>query len=296
MRGQTSIATVVRRPDGTLAKQVKPLSPIYTGRLRRFPFVRGVIALLEALILGTQSLMYSTSVALDDEEKKEEKELPAKSGKGMDAAIWITMLISMVLAVGLFFLSPLFLTRWILPDGASSLLFHFTEGMVRLVIFLAYLSLVGLMPDIRRVFSYHGAEHKTIHAHEAGVPLRPENVQTFTTAHARCGTAFLLAVMVLAILVFSLIGKPTLWLMIASRIICVPVIAAFAYEITQFGARHLGNPVIKAVMAPGLWLQKLTTKQPDDGMVEVGIAALEEVLIADGVIKRAETSSTNLLP
>ncbi len=294
MRGQKNLATVVRRPDGTLAKQVKPLSPIYTGRLRRIPFIRGVIALLEALILGLQSLMYSTNIALEDDEQ-EAASKNAKGSRGLDGAVWVTMLLSLALAVGLFFLSPLFLTRWILPDSASSLLFHFTEGAVRLVIFLIYLSLVSLLPDIRRVFAYHGAEHKTIHAYEAGAPLRPESVQTYTTAHARCGTAFLLAVMVLAILVFSLVGKPGLWLMVASRILLVPIISAFAYEFTQFGARHLGNPVVRAAMAPGLWLQSLTTKQPDDKMVEVGIAALEEVLIADGMLKRTEVVSTNPL-
>ncbi len=290
MRGQKSLATVVRRPDGTLARQVKPLSPIYTGRWRRVPFTRGVIALLEALILGTQSLMFSASVALEDEDKKPEEELAKKSSKGADAAVWLTMAVSLALAVGFFFLSPLFLTRWILPDDASTLLFNFTEGVVRLVIFLVYLSLVGLMPDVRRVFAYHGAEHKTIHAYEAGVELTPGSVQDYTTAHARCGTAFLLAVMIIAILVFSLIGKPSLWLMVASRILLIPVIASLAYELTQYGARHLDNPVVRALMAPGLWLQGLTTRQPDDDMVEVGIAALEEVLVADGVIDRAEPS------
>ncbi len=288
MRGQKSLATVVRRPNGTLAKQVKPLSPIYTGRWRRIPFTRGVIALLEALILGTQSLMFSASVALEEEDKPEETK-PAKNSSGMDAAVWITMAISLALAVALFFLTPLFLTRWILPDNASSLLFHFTEGVVRLVVFMAYLALVGLMPDVRRVFAYHGAEHKTIHAYEAGVELVPQKVQDYTTAHARCGTAFLLAVMVLAILVFSVIGKPALWLMIASRVLLIPVIASMAYELTQFGARHLDNPIMRALMAPGLWLQGLTTRQPDDKMVEVGIAALEEVLVADGVIERASS-------
>jgi uncharacterized protein YqhQ len=239
--------------------------------------------------------MYSTGIALEDDEKKEESQ-PIKNNKGLDAAVWVTMLISLALAVGLFFLSPLFITRWILPDNVSSLLFHLTEGGVRLVIFLVYLSLISFMPDIRRVFAYHGAEHKTIHAYEAGSPLQPESVQTFTTAHARCGTAFLLAVMIIAILVFSLIGKPGLWLMIASRVLLVPVIASFSYELTQFGARHLENPLVRAVMTPGLWLQSLTTKQPDNAMVEVGIAALEEVLIADGILDRANPDSISLLP
>ena len=293
MRGQKNLATVVRRPDGTLAKQVKPLSTIYTGRFRRIPFTRGVIVLLESLVLGTQSLMYSASVALDDEEQSNATK-PAAGNKGTDIAIWIIILISLALAVGLFFLSPLFLTRLILPNNVSSLLFHFTEGAVRLVIFLTYLSLVGFMPDIRRVFAYHGAEHKAIHAYEAGAPLRPENVQTFTTAHARCGTAFLLAVMLIAILVFSLIGKPVLWLMVASRILFVPIIAAIAYELTQFGARHLSNPIVRIAIAPGMRLQRLTTRQPDDKMVEVSIAALEAVLIADGVLKKAEPDPTDL--
>jgi uncharacterized protein YqhQ len=294
MRGQKTVATVVRRPDGTLARQVKPLSPLYTGPWRKIPFTRGVIALLEALILGTQALMYSAGVALEDEEKKEETK-PVKKSKGMDAAAWVTMAISMALAVGRFFLSPLLLTKWILPDNVSTLVFNLTEGVVRLVIFLLYLSLVSLMPDVRRVFCYHGAEHKTIHAYEAGMPLLPKNVQQYTTAHARCGTAFLLAVMIIAILVFSLIGKPALWVMIASRILLIPVIAGLAYEVTQFGARHLNNPVVRLTMAPGLWLQSLTTKQPDDKMVEVGIAALEEVLISDGVVKRQEPIPANPL-
>jgi uncharacterized protein YqhQ len=285
MRGQKTLATVVRRPDGNLARQVRQLSPIYTGPWRRIPFTRGVIALLEALILGTQSLMFSASVALEETTADGEAK-PESKGGGVNAAVWVVMTISLALGVGLFFLSPLIITRWVLPENVSSLAFNFTEGVVRMAIFLGYLAVVGLMPDVRRVFAYHGAEHKSIHAYEAGVPLTPENTQKYTTAHARCGTAFLLAVMVIAILVFSIIGKPALWLMILSRILLLPVIAALAYEFTQFGARHLGNPVIRALMAPGLWLQGLTTRQPDDAMVEVGIAALEEVLVADGVIER----------
>ena len=287
MRGQKTLATVVRRPDGTLARQVRQLSPVYTGPWRKIPFTRGVIALLEALILGTQSLMFSASVALEDTTADQHGARPAVKGGGMSAAVWAVMAVSMALGVGLFFLSPLIITRWVLPDNVSSLGFNFTEGVVRMVIFLGYLALVGMMPDVRRVFAYHGAEHKSIHAYEAGVPLTPGNTQKYTTAHARCGTAFLLAVMVIAILVFSIIGKPALWLMIISRILLLPVIAALAYEFTQFGARHLGNPFIRALMAPGLWLQRLTTRQPDDSMVEVGIAALEEVLVADGVVERS---------
>jgi hypothetical protein len=172
-----------------------------------------------------------------------------------------------------------------MPGMQGSLRFNIVEGVIRLGIFLLYLWGVGFMPDIRRVFSYHGAEHKTIHAYEAGEDLTPASVQKYSTAHARCGTAFLLAVLIIAIFVFSLVGKQTLWVLIVSRILLLPVIAAIAYEVTQYGARHMDNKLIKWLVAPGLWLQSLTTRQPDDSMVEVAIAALKEVLIADGVMK-----------
>ncbi len=284
MRGAKTIATVVRRPDGTLARSVHPLHPIYTGRWRKIPFTRGVIAMLEATVLGMEALMFSTNVALEDPEKTKEGEAKKEAPSSGGPAIWLMMLLSLALAIGLFSVLPLYLTRLILPGMQGSLAFNLIEGVVRLGIFLLYLFGVGFMPDIRRVFSYHGAEHKTIHAYEAGVELNPKNVQEYTTAHARCGTAFLLAVLIIAILVFSLVGKQSwLWL-IASRILLLPVIAAIAYEVTQWGARHMNNPLVRALVAPGLWLQHLTTRQPDDKMVEVAITALNEVLAADGVI------------
>lgn len=284
MRGAKNIATVVRRPNGTLAKDVHALHPIYTGRWRKIPFTRGVIALLEAMILGTQSLIFSTNVALEDSDEPKPGEVKKESTKLGGASLWLVMLASLAFSVGLFSILPLLLSRWLMPGMQGSLPFNLLEGVIRLAIFLAYLWGVGFMPDIRRVFSYHGAEHKTIHAYEAGVELTPENVQKYTTAHARCGTAFLLAVMLIAILVFSLVGKQTWWWLIASRILLIPVIAAIAYEVTQYGARHMNNRIVKWLVAPGLWLQSLTTKQPDDKMVEVAVAALREVLIADGVI------------
>jgi uncharacterized protein YqhQ len=284
MRGVKTIATVVRRPDGKLAKDVHPLHPIYTGRWRKLPFTRGVIAMLEAMILGTQSLIFSTNVALEDTKEPKPDETGKESIKLGGATLWLVMLASLAFAVGLFSLIPLFLAKWLMPGMQGSLPFNLVEGVIRLAIFLAYLWGVGFMPDIRRVFSYHGAEHKTIHAYEAGVELTPESVQKYTTAHARCGTAFLLAVLIIAIFIFSLVGKQALWLLIVSRILLLPVIAAIAYEVTQYGARHMDNIFVKWLVAPGLWLQSLTTKQPDDKMVEVAIAALKEVLMADGVI------------
>lgn len=294
MRGAKTLATVVRRSNGTLAKNVHPLHAIYTGRWRKIPFTRGVIAMLEAMILGIEAILFSTNVALQDVEEPYSGEIKKESSSISKPMLWVMMFISLGLAVGLFSLLPLFLSKLIMPNQHGSLWFNLIEGALRLLIFLAYLWGVSFMPDIRRVFSYHGAEHKTIHAYEAGEELLPANVQKYTTAHARCGTAFLLAVMLIAILIFCLLGKQPLWILIPSRILLLPVIASIAYEITQYGARHMDNILLRLMAAPGLWLQKLTTRQPDDQMVEVAIIALKEVLIADGVIP-AKPQSVEIL-
>ncbi len=280
MRGQKVAAIVVRRPNGKLAINTKPLSPIYTGRMRRTPFIRGTIALLEALVIGVGSLVYSANVALEEEEEK------LSSG-----SVWLILSVSLAFGVGLFFLAPLFLTRLIDLYISSSLLFHLIEGFVRLVIFLGYLKLISLLPDIKRSFAYHGAEHKTIHAYEDGAPLEPEAIRRYGTAHARCGTAFLLAVLVIAILIFALIGRQEIWIMILSRILLLPVIASFGYELTQFGARHMQNRIIRVIITPGLGLQRLTTNEPDKGQIEVAIAALKEVLATEQPVVTVESAS-----
>ncbi len=283
MRGQKVAATVVRRPNGELAINTKPLSPIYTGRMRQTPFIRGVIALLEALVLGVGSLVYSANVALEEEGEEEEK---LSSG-----SVWLILTISLAFGVGLFFLAPLFLTKLIDPYISSSLVFHLIEGFIRLVIFLGYLKLISLLPDIKRTFAYHGAEHKTIHAYEDGVPLEAEAISRYSTAHARCGTAFLLAVLVIAILVFALIGRQEVWIMILSRILLLPVIASLGYELTQFGARHMQNGFIRAIITPGLWLQSLTTNEPDESQIEVAVTALKEVLAAEQPVEAVQPAT-----
>ncbi len=283
MRGQKTVATAVRRPNGELAVRNKPLSSIYTGWVRKAPFIRGVIVLLEAMVLGISSLIYSANVALEEEEEK-------ISG----GSIWLILLFALVFAVGLFFLAPLFLTKLLDSYISSSLVFHLIEGGIRLAIFLLYLRLISLMPDIKRVFAYHGAEHKTINAYEDGASLEAEEIGKYSTAHARCGTAFLLAVLIIAILVFALIGRQEVWLMVLSRVLLLPVIASLGYEVTQFGARHLKNGFVRAMMAPGLWLQKLTTKEPDDRQIEIAIAALESVLASDREAAQAVSSPDNL--
>ena len=268
MRGRKHMATVVRRSNGKLVNNTQPVPSLYTGRLRTVPLVRGITVLIEALALGIKTLMYSANVALEEEGEKME-----------GWPVWLVMAFSLTIAIALFFLTPLFITR--LFDVESTVLFHLIEGVIRLAFFIAYLWLISLMPDIKRVFAYHGAEHKTVNAYEAGVPLEVEAVKEHSKAHVRCGSSFMFMVMLVAILVFSLIGRPTLLLMVLSRILLVPVIAALSYELVYFTARHTDNPFVKVIIAPGLWLQSMTTREPDDGQIEVGIAALKLVLDAE---------------
>ena len=270
MRGKRTMVTAVRRPSGGLALDIQPLSTIYTGWMRRTPLLRGVIVLIEAMILGIKSLLYSANVSLEEEEEE-------ISG-GM---VWALVAVSLALAVALFFIAPLFLTKLLDSYITSSLVFHLIEGFIRLSIFIVYLRLVTLMPDIKRVFAYHGAEHMTVNAYEAGVPLEIEAVKKYSTAHVRCGTSFLFAVLIIAIIVFALVGRPSIWLMILSRIILIPVIAALGYEFIYFGANHVKNGFVRAILAPGLLLQKLTTREPDDSQLDVAVSALRKVVELD---------------
>ena len=281
MRGQKTMVTAVRHPNGELVMDTQPLATIYTGRMRKTPLIRGVIILIEALVLGIKTLLYSANVSLEEEEEK-------ISG----GLVWAMVTISLVLAIVLFSMVPLFLTKLLDPYIQSSLVFHLIEGSIRLAIFIIYLKLMTLIPDIKRVFAYHGAEHKTVNAYEDGVPLEVEVIKGYSTAHVRCGTSFLFAVLIIAILVFALIGRPSsLWLMVLSRIILIPVIAALGYEVTHFGGRHAKNGLVRAILYPGLLLQKLTTRQPDDSQLEVAISALRKVVEIEQPEAVAQVSS-----
>jgi len=270
IRGQKAVVTAVRRPNSEVITNSRPLSSIYTGWVRKTPLLRGVIVIIEAMVLGISSLLYSANVSLEEEEEE-------ITGK----AVWLMIATAVLLAVVLFLIIPLFLTRLLNPYISSSLVFHLIEGAIRLVIFIAYLKLVGLLPDIRRIFAYHGAEHKAVNAYEQGVPLEVEAVKAHDKAHVRCGTSFLFVVLVIAIVVFALVGRPALWLMVLSRVLLIPVIAALGYEFIHFGAMHAGNPLVKAVLLPGLWLQGMTTKEPKDDQIEVALAALKKTLEID---------------
>jgi uncharacterized protein YqhQ len=270
MRGQKAVVTAVRRPNGEITSEAKPIPAISSGKLRRIPFVRGIVVLVEAMVLGIQALMYSANVALEEEQEE-------ITGK----AVWGMIGFSVVLVVVLFFLAPLFLTKLANNFIPNSLLFHIVEGVIRLAIFVAYLKVISMMSDIKRVFMYHGAEHKTVNAREAGVPLEVAHVRKYGTAHSRCGTSFLLTVLIIAVIVFAFIGRDILWLMITARIVLIPVIMALGYEVIYFSAKHTHNWFVRGIMAPGLWMQSMTTDEPDDRQIEVAIAALNRAVAID---------------
>ena len=273
MRGRTTVAMSVRPPSGEIRTYSEPLpAALARGRLARIPLVRGVLVLYEALVIGTRMLMRSAAIAAEGED--------LQVGRGTLA---VTMVVSIGLAIGLFFVLPLFLSTFAQRATESDVLANIAEGLIRLAIFIGYIALIGRTGEVRRVFAYHGAEHKAISAHEAQRPLTPEEVDRFGTAHTRCGTTFLLIVVVISIFFFGLIpraGVP-LPLLFLSRVVLIPVIAGVAYELVRFGARHYGNPLVRAIYAPGLWLQALTTRAPDHGMLEVSIASLESCLASD---------------
>jgi len=273
IRGRQGYSVAARRPDGEICAVTHTVPGWGNNRLRRIPLVRGTLVLAESMVIGMKALTYSAQVAAGEED--DEKPIPPW-------AIALTLLFSLGIAISLFFVLPLVLVHSGVDRFTdSSIVSNVAEGVIRLTIFVAYLLLVGSMPSIRRVFGYHAAEHMAVHANEHELPLNIANVRRFPAAHPRCGTAFLLTVMVVSILVFALLGKPDLPLRLASRIVLIPVIAGVSYEFLRFSAAHSGNVLVRALMSPNLWLQKLTTRAPDDGQVEVAISAMERALEDD---------------
>ena len=270
IRGQRFACVAVRRPDGTIALKSDQLGALFTGRLRRVPVVRGVIVLAETLVLGMRALTWSANVGIEEE--------GSEIGAG---GIAVTMTLALLFAIGLFFMLPLFASRPFEGLAGSDVLSNVIEGVIRLGVFLAYIYLIGRMDQIRRVFMYHGAEHMTVHAQENGVPLEVESIRKYPTAHPRCGTAFLLVVMVVAIGVFALIPRDPLWWLVVSRIVFIPMIAALSYEVVRFSGFHGDNPLVRLITVPTLALQKLTTRKPDDDQIEVAVAAMNQALEAD---------------
>jgi uncharacterized protein YqhQ len=272
MRGRDAIAVALRHPDGRIVWEAERLDTgFHKNPVSRWPFVRGLVILYETLVVGTRWLMRSAGLQVEDE--------GVELGRG---SVAVMLLITAALGIGVFFLLPLFVASLAAGNNSNDLVQHLIEGLVRVALFVGYLALLARMPDVSRVFQYHGAEHMTIHALEHGDPLRPEAIRKYPTAHPRCGTEFLVVVVLLSIIMFSLVGRQTLLVMVVSRIALIPVIAAVGYELLKLGARHRSNPVVRVVMWPGILVQKITTKQPTDDMIEVAIVAVEEALRADG--------------
>ncbi len=280
MRGRRVMAVAVRTADGRIVVHSEPLNHfVYNGWPARIPLVRGITLIWDTLVLGIRTLMYSAEVVAQGMVTKAEEE----GERLLTAPIaWGTVLVSVGLVVGLFFLLPAFLTRLLDRYIANDLVSNLIEGLIRLALVLGYIWGVGFLSDVRRVFAYHGAEHKTVHAYEAGDPLTVEGVRPHSIRHARCGTAFILVVVVISVLVFALLGRPPLLVRLASRIVLLPLIVGVAYEWLRLGARYGDRLWMKALVAPGLLVQRLTTREPDDGMIEVAIAALRRVLSEEG--------------
>ena len=276
MRGPSNWALAVRKPDGEIAEINHPIRSVMARHwFFRLPVVRGVIALGESLAIGFRALAISANYAAQEE--GDEGEVQTELSRG---AIIFAFAIAIGFALMLFKVTPALITSWLPIDTTGW--FVVVEGLIRVTLFIAYLLVISLLPDLRRVFQYHGAEHKVINAYEAGEELEPERVQKFSLIHPRCGTAFLLWVMVIAIFVFAFLGRPPLPWLIASRILLLPLIAGLAYELIRFAGKHTGNRVLMALLAPGLWLQRLTTREPSLDQLEVSISALKEVLQLEG--------------
>ena len=276
IRGRRFVSLAVRRQNSEIFTECKAINPIYFSLLRKIPIIRGMLVLIETLIMGIQALNRSAAIAIEDKLDPGDSGIPG----------WMTagsLLLAIIIGISIFFISPLFAARALDDYISSSIISNLIEGVIRLSVVIAYISLIGLMKDIKRVFGYHGAEHMVVHTHEAGMPLTIDNARRFPTAHPRCGTAFLLTVMVIAIVVFALIGRPSMLWSIASRVALLPLIAGVSYEIIRFTGLHGNTLITQLISFPGLLLQRLTTREPDDDQIEVAIISMETALKADAV-------------
>ena len=280
MRGPGNWSVAVRTPSGVIAHVSRPIdSAMARHWVFRLPVIRGVMALGESLAIGFRALAISANYAAQEEQAEgaEPGEVETELSRG---ALFFAFAVAIGFAIVLFKVTPVLLTD-LLPISNTGW-FVIVEGLIRVSIFIAYLSLISLLPDLRRVFQYHAAEHKAINAYEAGEELTPEVVQRYSLIHPRCGTAFLLWVMVIAVFVFAFFGRPAWYWLIATRVLLLPLIAGLAYELIRFAGKHQGNRVLMTLLAPGLWLQRLTTREPSLDQIEVSIRALREVLDIEG--------------
>ena len=281
MRGPRQMAVAVRNPVGRVVIHSEPLKgAVYQSRWARWPFIRGAVVLWDTLALGMRSLTFAANVSMGGEN---EQTAIDESATGFKQSIWASMVFALLVSVALFFVLPVVLTSAADRYIGSPLVSNLVEKVLRLGLILGYVVAISFLPDVKRVFGYHGAEHKTVNAYEAGVDLTVSNVRRFTLLHPRCGTTFLLVVVIVSFVVFALLGRPPLAERIISRIALIPLIAGVAYEIIRLGATNYQRPLVRALLAPGLAVQRLTTREPDDSMLEVAIAALKTVLVEEAV-------------
>ena len=268
MRGKNFVVACMRNPAGEIVSEHEKLGGIYKSSLSRLPFMRGLVILWDSLSLGMKYITLSANVQMNEEEEKIE-------GGGLV----LTLFISLALAIGLFFVLPAFLaellSRWV---SLTPFTVNLLEGLMRLLLMIGYIWVIGKTGDIARVFSYHGAEHKTINAFEDGIEITVENVMRYPLAHPRCGTSFLLTLVVMSVLVFSLLGHLPLWIKILTRIVLIPFLAMIAYELIRWMGDQMENPLVRLITSPNLALQRLTTREPDTGMIEVAISSFKQLL------------------
>lgn len=277
MRGPGKIAVAVRKPNGEITVDLKDAGSVSDRYpILKKPFLRGVVSLVESLSYGMKALSFSAQASGEEDEGEESMSSLELAG---------TIAVSVGLAVLLFVVLPTGAMKLLQNEGFSPMVLNLCEGLLRLGIFLLYIWGISRQKDIQRVFQYHGAEHKTINTYEHGLPLRVENVRPFSTLHPRCGTNFLMIVMLISIFIFTFLGWPSLWERILSRILLMPVVAGISYEIIRFAGKHMDKPWVRAAILPGLALQKLTTRQPDDDQIEVAIASLKAVLPPEEIIE-----------
>lgn len=277
MRGPGKLAVAVRKPNGEITVDLKDAGSVSDRYpILKKPFLRGVVSLVESLSYGMKALSFSAQASGEEEEGAESMSSLELAG---------TIAVSVGLAVLLFVVLPTGAMKLLQNEGFSPMVLNLCEGLLRLGIFLLYIWGISRQKDIQRVFQYHGAEHKTIYTYEHGLPLRVENVRPFSTLHPRCGTNFLMIVMLISIFIFTFLGWPSLWERILSRILLMPVVAGISYEIIRFAGKHMDKPWVRAAILPGLALQKLTTRQPDDDQIEVALASLKAVLPPEEIIE-----------
>ncbi len=271
MRGRKYLTAAFRLPDGSIKVIEEELTGIYKKKIRDIPFLRGLIILWDSLVLGMKYLTISSNMQLKEDEEKIE-----------GPALYLTLAVSLLFALVIFFFLPTLLMQFLYKStNLSAFAINLIEGIVRLIIMLLYLTLIRKMDGIKSVFSYHGAEHKTIHAYEHGDTLEVTAIQKYSTAHPRCGTSFLMTVMVISILIFSLFATPNILLRLLSRIVLIPLVAMISYEFIRILGKYEKNPIIRIISKPNLWLQKLTTNQPTDDMVEVAVQAFKRLLVLE---------------